>query len=315
MDLKLRFLSEASEPTVSELGGKGRSLAFLANRGFNVPRGFIVPSFVFQTFIEENGFTDILQKRISDIGGSNLKDISEELKAIILGGRIPRAVTSSIREGLDKLAVEHVAIRSSAVSEDSQKASFAGLYDSFLNIPPRIDLVLDCIKRCWASLFNERAMRYRLKRGLPYLEGMAVIVQEMILPTVAGTAFTTHPDAKDKDLMVIEATWGLGEALVSGSITPDQYTINKLDLIITNKILGSKHLMILPSKNGTKLAKTPVREKDTFCLDDEMVISLARLCLETEKLFGYPQDVEWCIDDRAIWMLQSRPITTLEVNK
>ena len=315
MDLKLRFLSEVREPVTSELGGKGRSLALLSKHRFNVPRGFIVPSSVFETFIEKNGFQRTFQKIISEISESNLTAKSEELMRTILEGTIPSTISLRIRKGLDRLSVEYVALRSSAVSEDSTAVSFAGLHASFLNIPSRPELVLKYVKRCWASLFNERAMRYRFKKGLPYLEGMAVVVQDMIHATVAGTTFTVHPDAKANDLMVIEATWGLGETLVSGSITPDRYIINKIDWTIEDKIMGGKNIMSLPSKDGAKLVKTPSEKRRSFCLTDYMAISIARLCSEIEMVFGQPQDIEWCIDNRGVWVLQSRPITSLEVGK
>ncbi|MEM4500493.1 MAG: PEP/pyruvate-binding domain-containing protein, partial [Candidatus Woesearchaeota archaeon] len=179
-----------------------------------------------------------------------------------------------------------VSVRSSAVSEDSLRVSFAGMHDTFLNVKAELELVLENVKKCWASLFSERAVIYRMKKGVLRLEGMAVIVQEMIPAEVSGVTFTLHP--LNKNALLIESARGLGDLIVSGKIIPDYFVINRKTLSILEKRINER----IPS------------------LSDSDVKKIAKICLKVEKIFINPQDIEWCIFDNRIWLLQSRAITT-----
>jgi len=310
----VKFLDEIKEPKVSELGGKGYSLAVLTSNGFNVPRGFIIVSEAFFEYLWQNNIMEEVQKLSSEINENNFKEKSSEIRNLILSNKIKENIESEVKDALDKLNAHYVSIRSSAVSEDSLRASFAGLHDTFLNVKAEASSVLENIKKCWASLFNERAVIYRIKKGIPHLEGMAVVVQEMIPAEIAGVTFTAHPDTRDRKLIVIEATWGLGESLVSGSITPDLYILNKESLEIVKKVLGRKKILIVPSKSGVIKKEAQKEEMEEFCLTDKDLKEIALICLKVEKVFKFPQDIEWCIDkERMIFMLQSRPITSIEV--
>jgi len=310
----VKFLNEIDEPKVSELGGKGYSLAVLINNGFNVPKGFVIISDAFFECLRQNNLMEKMEKLSTEINEDNFREKSREIKNLILNRRIPKGIGLEIEENLDKLNVKYVSIRSSAVSEDSLKASFAGLHDTFLNIKAELNLVLETIKKCWASLFNERAILYRIRKKIPYLEGIAVVTQEMIPADVSGTTFTAHPDTRDKSIMVIEGSYGLGEAIVSGLVTPDRYIVDKNNGRVIERILGRKKITVKPNKNGTKRVDTLKEKMNTFCLSDILIGSLAMICLNIEKHFRYPQDIEWCIHKNKIWILQSRSITSLEVN-
>jgi len=309
----VKFLNEIKEPKVSELGGKGYSLAMIINNGFNVPKGFVITADAFFEYLKQNNLMEKIQRLSSEINEDNFQEKSEKIKDLVLSGKIPEGIALEIEKNLNKLNIPYVAIRSSAVSEDSRKASFAGLHDTFLNVKADLDTVLENVKKCWASLFNERAVLYRMRKDILHLEGMAVIVQELIPADIAGTAFTAHPDTGDKNAIIIEATWGLGESLVSGSVTPDSYIVDKKSLKIIKQTLGRKKMMVKTNRNGTRQRETSKDKRNVFCLNNALVKELAQICLNIEKFFNYPQDIEWCIKDNQIWILQSRPITSLKV--
>lgn len=308
-EILARSLEKIKEPKVSEIGGKGYSLAVLINSGFNVPKGFIITSEAFFEFLKYNKLPRTIQKLASEINKDNFRDKGKEIRNVILKGEIPDRVTTEIKKHLAELNIKAVAARSSSANEDSLKASFAGLFDTFINVNSEYNLVLSYVKRCWASLFNGRAIIYRLEKKMPHLEGMAVIIQEVIPAEVSGTVFTVHPDKKNEGVMVIECSWGLGEAIVSGITTPDHYIVDKTNLKIVKKTLGRKRVMVEVSNGGTRKIHTPDEKASKFCLTDQKVESVTKICLNIEKIFGFPQDIEWCIQKNKMWVLQSRYIT------
>lgn len=307
----VKFLNEIKEPKVSELGGKGYSLAVLINHGFNVPKGFVIVSDVFFEYLKQNNLMESTEKLTSEVDENNFQEKSKKIKKLILNGKVPEKIALEIKTNLAKLDVQYVSIRSSAVSEDSLKASFAGLHDTFLNIKSEPELILENIKKCWASLFNERAVVYRIKKEIPHLEGMAVVIQEMIPAEISGTAFTTHPDTGDKNAIIIESSWGIGESIVSGLVTPDRYIVNKKNLKVIKKIVGRKKITVRTDKGGIARIDTPDDKMNAFSLRDTSIENITKVCLNIEKTFKYPQDIEWCIHKNKIWILQSRAITSL----
>jgi pyruvate,water dikinase len=307
----VKSLTEVKEPEISEVGGKGYSLVVLINNGFKVPNSFVILSEGFFDYLRQNNLMEKIEKLISEVNENNFKEKSKKIKKLILSGKIPKEIASEIKQNLSTLSVQHIAIRSSAVNEDSLKASFAGMHDTFLNIKVETNLVLENLKKCWASLFNERAVIYRIKKNIPHLEGIAVIVQEMIPAEVSGTTFTAHPDTGDENIIIIESSWGLGEAIVTGSVTPDLFVVEKKGLKIAKRTLGRKKIMIDANKEGTIRKDTPPNKINNFCLNNFMIKSLANICLKIEKSLKYPQDIEWCIHKDHIWILQSRFLTSL----
>ena len=213
-----------------------------------------------------------------------------------------------MEHALEKLGCNLMAIRSSAIGEDAPSSSFAGLHDTFLCVKNDLNHVIDMVKACWASIFNDRAIIYRMRKGMKLFEGMAVIVQEMIPATVSGVTFTKDP--MNKKHLLIEACYGLGDILVGGMITPDQYFVNRNTLKIERKIIGKKTLMHRVKNDGSETVKTDEDKVDAQVLTDEQIRRITKLCLEIEGIFGIPQDVEWCLDDDELfWLLQARPVT------
>jgi len=281
----IKFLNEIKEPKVSELGGKGYSLAVLMNNGFNVPKGFVITSKAFFEFLKENNLKERIEKLVSEINESNFQEKSKEIRNLILEGKIPEDIISEIKEALEKLNVGYVSIRSSAVSEDSLKASFAGLHDTFLNVKAEIERVLEDLKKCWASLFNDRAVIYRIKKKLSLLDGMAVIIQEMIPAEISGITFTIHPTRRDS--LLVEYTAGIGDRIVSGKVIPNSIIIKRDTFMVIEKNDVNKNIVL--SENTIK--------------------ELVSIGLKIEGIFNKPQDIEWCIFQSTIWILQSRAVT------
>jgi len=304
----IKFLNEIKEPKVSELGGKGYSLAVLMNHSFNVPKGFVTTSEVFFKFLEENELVDIIKKQTEKINENNYQDKCKEIRNLILNGEISQQIMQEIEKAIEKLNKDIVTIRSSAISEDSPKESFAGLHDSFIGIKCELNTIAQYIKKCWASLFNDRAIIYRIKKNLSLLDGMAVIIQEMINGGVSGIVFTQHPLQKEN--MLIESSYGLGTLIVGGKISPDSFLISRKSLSITDAFITSKYKICKINEVGMiKKVNVPRNKKDIPSLSVRYIRELSKTCLNIEKLFGEPQDIEWCLYNNDIYILQSRAIT------
>jgi len=304
----IKSLIELNEQiSVEELGGKGFSLGILINNDFNVPNGFIITSTVFLDFLNHNHLMEQIGGQVLEINLENAGELSSDIKELIFAGEIPENITFETEKFLNELNAQFVSVRSSAVSEDSLKASFAGLHDTFLNIKSEPSLVLEGVKKCWASLFNERAMLYRIKKELPLLEGMAVVLQEMIPAEVSGVTFTVHP-SKEKSLLV-EASYGLGDMLVSGRITPDDFVVDRKTVEIIDRRIGNKNKMSLCRSGKVEVVEVERELAERQTLPDERIKEIAQTCLKVEQIFNYPQDVEWAVYNDKLWLLQSRAIT------
>lgn len=302
----VRSLSDIIKSSAAELGGKGYSLAILAKNGLRVPRGFVIVSDAFFAYLSHNNLTNRIEELIAGIDEGNFEDKSREIRKLVLTENLQQEISLDVESHLKRLKVQRVSIRSSAVSEDSAKGSFAGLHDTFLNVRAKSRTVLENVKRCWASLFNERAVIYRLKKGIPHLEGMAVLVQEMIPAEISGVTFTTHP-MKQKNLL-LEASYGIGDIIVSGRVEPDDYAVNRETLEIVEKKIGKKAKMSVASSEGLEVTEVGKKLVERQVLPDNTVLEIARTCLDVERIFGKPQDVEWCVCRNDLWLLQSRPI-------
>ncbi len=293
--------------SVNEVGGKGYSLGVLAKNDFDIPKGFVIVSKAFFRSLKYNGLTEKIEKLTSEICKNNFQEKAKEIRNLILEGEMPEDLISEIKSNLNKLNVQYVSVRSSAVSEDSLKASFAGLHDTFLNIKADIDLISENIKKCWSSLFNKRAVIYRINKEIPHLEGIAVVIQEMIPAKVSGITFTIHP--LDKKSLVIEVSYGIGNMIVSGKINPDYYTIDRKSLEIKEKKIRRKDKMSTIKEGEIKVVEVEKRLAEKQVLSEDKIKEIAKTCLKVENLFNYPQDIEWCIADSRLWLLQSRAIT------
>ena len=293
--------------SVRKLGGKGYSLGVLTKNNFDVPKGFVIISEAFFKFLKRNYLMEKIEKLIFEINENNFRKKGKEIKNLILNGKMPEEIATEIGENLNRLNVQYVSIRSSAVSEDSLKASFAGLYDTFLNVKTEPDLILENIKKCLASLFNERAIIYRIKKKISHIEGMAIIIQKMIPAKISGITFTFHPT--DEKCLLIEASYGIGDMIVGGKVEPDAYTVDRENLEIVKKKIGRKDKMSIVKSEGIEAVDVGKEVAERQVLSNDRIIEIAKTCLKVEKIFNYPQDIEWCISDNKLWLLQSRAIT------
>src|SRR3712207_4347322 len=212
----IKMFADVDNPQVLQLGGKGYSIIVLRQHGFNVPEGFTIGTGVFSSFVEHNSLSELYNRLAVGLGENDLEERSEDLREAILNAKLSTDVVQEVEDRLGKLSAGSLAVRSSAVGEDSLGASFAGLHDTFLNIPVEIDAVIDSIKRCWASAFNNRALIYRKVKGVSSFDGMAVVVQEMIAAEVSGVTFTVSP--ANNQCLLIESAYGLGNLIVGGDV-------------------------------------------------------------------------------------------------
>ena len=302
-------INKISRDDIALCGGKGASLGELAKIGMPVPDGFVVTTGVYKNFLIDNRLDEKIKELMGEI---NIEDpqavefVSDEIRKLVLEGKINPKLEKEVFEKFDKLGAEYVAVRSSATAEDSTTTSFAGQLSTYLDTIKK-DLI-DNIKRCWASLFSPRALTYLGTHNLLETDiSVAVIIQKMIGAKVSGIAFTAHPVTKDIDMILIEAGFGLGEAMVSGMVTPDSYVIDKKGLSIYDFRIGRQKKMV--TKEG--VVGIPEEKQTERKLSEEKAIELARLCIQIENHYGAPQDIEWALANERFYILQSRPVTTL----
>jgi pyruvate,water dikinase len=297
----------------SRVGGKGYSLIKLTSNDFKVPNGFVATTDALEAVLDANGLKKEVEGLLQGINVNNARERSQTLKDIIQNAKVPENLLMEINDALSELNSKFIFARSSAIGEDSAASSYAGMHDSYFCERADTGKVIENIKRCWASLFNSRVLVYKMNKNIPIFttSKMAVVLQEAIPADTAGVIFTVRVDTGDNDSMILEATWGLGESLVSGSVTPDRFIINREDLGITEKVIGEKGTMKSLKPDGSGDSITPKEKRCLLCIDDGTVRSLASIALQIERLYGSPQDVEWCVTGKTIWVVQARPITTL----
>jgi pyruvate,water dikinase len=314
----IRPFSELGRGDVAFAGGKGANLGELTRAGLPVPPGFVVGAPSYAAFVEGTRLRERIASRLEGLDVDDpaaLEMAARELRALIEREEIPGEIANEIRRAYADLVGEStddaVAVRSSATAEDTEAASFAGMNETFLNVRGADD-VLDAVRRCWSSLFGGRTIFYRAKRGFGQADmDIAVIVQGQITPTRAGVMFTVDPATDASDRLVIESSFGLGEAVVSGRVSPDRYVVDKETLSIVVREIHPKTSVIEPHPQGGTMVHELAREEAVRpSLSDEEACVLARLGKRIEDHYGSAQDTEWAIDSvGAIWMLQSRPVT------
>jgi rifampicin phosphotransferase len=306
---------EIDQTQVALVGGKGASLGELARiDGIRVPRGFCVTTDAFRRIMASGLAISEALDRLTQLGPGDRDGIrtqAAELRKAIEAIAVPDDLVVAITGAVARLG-EHVAyaVRSSATAEDLPTASFAGQQDTFLNVVGP-SAIIEHVSRCWASLFTERAVTYRLRNGIDHRQvHMAVVVQQMIIPQVSGVLFTADPVNGNRKIESVDASFGLGEALVSGLVNPDVFKVRGDEIV--QKIVASKQLAVeaLPAGGTRRLAIDPARQAQP-ALTDAQVVELARLGRRIEAHFGRPQDIEWCLAGDDFHIVQSRPITTL----
>ncbi|MCD6114816.1 hypothetical protein J7J74_00805 [bacterium] len=308
-----------SKKDVFITGGKGANLGEIEKIGIPVPPGFVILALAFERFLEETDIKVEIEARRKKINIQDLESVeesSEILRDLILKEKLPKEIEKEIFEAFDKLKAKYVAVRSSATTEDSKIDSWAGQLETYLNTTR--ENLIENIKKCWASLYGPRALFYQAKRDLINRKiSVGVIIQKMVQSEISGVCFTVHPVTKDKNQMVIEAVWGLGEILVQGKVTPDTYVIDKSKVknqkakFILDKNVNSQIEMLVRGKEGNKIAPVPRSKIKKQKLSGKQMKELAKLCIKIENHYKDPQDIEWTVEKNKFYIVQTRPITAL----
>ncbi|MBL4676013.1 MAG: phosphoenolpyruvate synthase, partial [Mucilaginibacter sp.] len=296
-------------------GGKGANLGELCKiNGINVPDGFCITTEAFKYVVTENTSLKPLFDILSGLKideRQKISEISQKIREIIEGTNIPEDIGAEVKRHLLTYGADIAwAIRSSATAEDLPGASFAGQQDSYLNIIGQ-DAILKHISKCWASLFTDRAVTYRIHNGFGHDKiSLAVIVQQMVRSEISGVLFTAEPVSGNRKISSIDAAFGLGEALVSGLVTADNYKVREGTII--DKTLSAKRLAIRAVDNGGTIEEEITSAlQPRPALTDAQILKLEQMGRKIEQQFGSPQDIEWCLADNEYYIVQSRPITTL----
>ncbi|WP_242308055.1 phosphoenolpyruvate synthase [Bacillus cereus group sp. BfR-BA-01524] len=297
------------------VGGKGLNLGELSNiQGIQVPEGFCVTTVGYEQAIGKNEAFQTLLNQLAMLKieeRDQIGEISKKIREVIMAVEIPVDVVESVAHYLPHFGDENAyAVRSSATAEDLPHASFAGQQDTYLNIIGKED-ILQHIKKCWASLFTDRTVIYRMQNGFDHNQvSICVVVQKMVFPEASGILFTADPITSNRKVLSIDASFGLGEALVSGLVSADNYKVKEDEIV--EKVIATKKLAIYGRKEGgTETKKISPNQQKVQTLTEQQILQLARIGRQIEAYFGCPQDIEWCLVDDTIYIVQSRPITTL----
>ena len=302
------------------VGGKGASLLRLTAAGLPVPAGFVLTADAYRRWAVSSGLTPMIDELLAT-PDLRLPKVAREASAALLAAAASAALPAEVEHALlDAYGTlrerqdprRDVAVRSSAFSEDGAQSSSAGLYESVLHVRDESAL-LAAVLTCYRSLWAARAVQYRAFKGIDSRnEAMAVVVMEMAPAEVAGVAFTMNPISGSTEEIVINASWGLGEAIVSGRVTPDSYIVRKRDRSVLSREIFPKEMTIAPDPSGasgTVALAVPIARREAATLNDEQLSRLAELCLAVERAYGGPQDIEWALCGDSFALLQSRPVT------
>jgi len=312
------WLKDIRNTDIPSVGGKGASLGEMTFVGLPVPGAFVVTAQAFRRFLQLTKLEDTLFPMLEALNVDDndaLNAVSDKAKVMVETATMPAVIKKEILAAykkMDKGNKTVVAVRSSATAEDLPDASFAGQQDTYLNIVGDED-VIDAVQRCWASLYTARAIYYRSKNGFEdRTVNIAVVVQQLVFSQRAGVMFSSHPISGAKTV-IIEGSWGLGEAIVSGTVSPDNYVFDRKSKKLINKTIANKSVEIIPDGNkGTKVSPVPKDRQNAQVLSEADVAALANYAVKSESHYKKPQDMEWGIVDGKIYILQSRPITTIK---
>lgn len=302
--------------TATVLGGKGLQLAELAALRYPVPAGFVITARCFTEQMDQNselvsGVNETLASLSNTSDPEELEYASKVLRELIEQIHIDRPLSEEIRTEFKKLNAKRVAVRSSATLEDGEQQSFAGQFDTILNVSQ--DALSNAIVRCWSSAYTARSLAYRLSHSDSLAGvGFAVVVQELIDAKVSGVCFTKHPVSGDANQLVIDAVWGLGESVVAGEVSPDSYTVDKNSLsVVEQSVAGQKTMRIAdPAQpTGSSVVEVPSSLDEHEKLNNQLLLDLAKLATDLERTFETHCDIEWALSDQ-LHLLQCRPVTT-----
>ncbi len=321
--IQIRWLEELDRTDLPEVGGKGANLGELLHAGLPVPPGFVVPAAAYRLHLDGEGLTEHVASRLIGVPMQDVDSVTEaslEIMGWIDEAPVPDQVSAAVRHAYHALVGRMsarngvgsdfpVAVRSSATAEDLPTASFAGQQESYLNVRGAED-VLRAVRSCWASLWTPQAISYRESMGFDHTKiELAVVVQAMVPADVAGVMFTANPVSGDRDEILISASYGLGETVVSGTVTPDTYVLTTSG-VVRRRTMGSKERRVVPNGIGTSTETVPAVDRNRYCLTDDELASLAGLARRVQSRYGAPQDTEWALRNGKIYLVQARPITT-----
>jgi len=314
MQTYTKKFTELNKSSANIAGGKGASLGEMTQASIPVPDGFVILSTTFDQFIKD---ADLIQEieailyKVDHREMHTVESASEKIQGLVKNAVIPESISTEIEKQFQNLDAQYVAVRSSATAEDGQDHSWAGQLDSFLNTTEK-DL-LEKVQHCWASLFTPRAIFYRFEKGLHTTQiSVAVVVQKMVNSEISGIAFSVHPVTEDRNQLIIEAGYGLGEAIVSGSVTPDSYVVEKEPRKIIDINVATQTEALYRNLEGGNTWKNIHEPKaSSQVLTETQILELSDIILNIEKHYGFPCDIEWAYESETFYIVQSRPITTL----
>jgi len=308
--------SDISARDLGLVGGKGANLGEMTKAAFPVPPGFCLTTAAFQQFVASNSKANALYTRLDSLTAAdieNVREVGEQVRQTLLEIPMPNEIANAVRQAWQETDAQAAyAVRSSATAEDLPDASFAGQQDTYLNIIGE-EALLDAVKRCWVSLFTDRAILYRVQNNFDHCDvQLSVVVQKMIMSEKSGTLFTVDPLTGHRHTLSMDASFGLGEALVSGLVTPDAYRVDKRTITIIEHQISEKEIAIYPENDGgTRQETLDADKRNQAALTDDQILALAEMGTKIESHYRTPQDIEWAISDGKIYLLQARPITSL----
>jgi len=313
------WINEVDKEDIPLVGGKGANLGELTKISIPVPPAFIVTAAAYYYFLEVCGLRPKIKNILTTLNRNDtvsLEQVSADIRKIIIASPIPPDISTLIIKSYSELSGPFrdslVAIRSSATAEDLPNASFAGQQETFLNIKGEAT-VIEKVRRCWASLWLPRAIFYREENNFDHFKvGIAVPVQKMIQSETSGIMFSIDPLTNNKDVIVIEAIYGLGELIVQGAIIPDYYEVEKKTLKIINKEIAVQDKMLIKRGLGNELSEVKKLKRDKQKISDEQIIRLAKYAKTIENHYYFPQDIEWALEKNKIYLVQTRPVTTIK---
>ena len=316
----IAWFAEVGKEDIGLAGGKGANLGEMTRARIPVPPGFIVTADAYRRFLAASGLRPTIEKLVSPLDyndSAQLQRVSRQIKDRIVTVPVPEDIIRDIKEAYRQLGSGAVAVRSSATAEDLKEASFAGQQATFLNVSGE-DAVVEAVRACWASLFEARAIFYRHDKGFDHLSvAIAVPVQRMVQSNCSGVMFTVETDTGDRSKIEIEAVWGLGEAIVSGETTPDNYRVDKESLRILSKRVVDQDRQLIRNPETTDHGEAnlwlpvPGELRQQQKLSDEQIVALARIGRGVEEHYGRPQDIEWAEEGGELYIVQSRAVTVL----
>jgi pyruvate,water dikinase len=312
------WFNEIGKQDVPVVGGKGANLGEMFRNEIPVPNGFVIDSKTYRDFIEKTGIKEKIEKELENLDVEDtetLSKVSQRIRKLVESTPIPEDIKKEIKAAYEQLvklegSKVYVAVRSSATAEDLPGASFAGQQDTFLNVDEKN--LIHYVRKCWSSLYTPRAIYYRVQKGFKHEDvSIAVVVQKMVNSEKSGVMFTSHPVTGEL-LTIVEAVFGLGEAIVSGKVTPDTYVFDRVKRKLVDVKVGEKSMMITKKNGKTVEIELDEKKAKERVLSDEEVLKLVEIGEIIESHYGTPQDVEWAIENGKIFIVQSRPVTTIK---